>query len=250
MNISETAAYIEHLDRFRPDFVTWRDNQAKEMAAAHGTEKGAEVQGMLAAISKEWAEITIDEAMDALNDLYAGRASLPAYFDYAKIGETVRRIVVNGRQARQQAERYESHDGEHRFECLDCRDTGVVIIFNPYFVRDFQETFLALKGSRGAYAAVHKFWSSNCDPKLGALSHAALCDCACPRRQKLSVELEKFKAGQRVRRGESMGPPACGVHVWRRDWSPRYPSGIDSEIYEALAAFYAGKPRQLFGGAA
>lgn len=134
---------------------------------------------------------------------------------------------------------------ERSYRCLDCHDVGIAIVFNPHFVREYRGVF-DLEREDGKPAAgirerIHRFWRNHPEwPNLGPVNGAALCACDCEQTQRLSLEIDKFKRGERLNKEKKNTPPGCGTYRWKRLDAPLWPGPVDDEIFRALSAFYAG----------
>lgn len=241
MNRNDAISLLTTLDRFRPTYAEWRSEQANKLAAIHRTNVAEESRAILDSIARTLADVSSEEAAIVIESMESGAVAVPFWGEMAA---TIRREAFADRRARQESAAYSERS--ERLECLDCRDNGVVVIFNPYFVRDFQGEFEKFEAMPlNFFALIVRWWRENADrPHLGALSHSALCDCNCKRRGILAQELAKFERGERkTKKGEPAGPPACGTAHWNRQWSPVWPSNIDAELFDTLKRFYAGEFR-------
>lgn len=238
MNISETADFVSRFDRLRPAYAEWRINKAKDLASVHGTTQLQELREMLASLSRELSSVTTIEAADVLCDIEAGRAALPFW---GELGAMVRAHASLCRQSAGEVAKY-FPEGP-RYRCIDCFDNGYLTIFNPYFVKNFRHTWENFHRVEPVnfLRLITKWWRERTAGMFfGALSHSALCDCDCHRRNVLKGELAKFRDGQRrSRNGGTMGPPACGNAEWNRDWGPAWPCNLSTELWIALSNFYS-----------
>jgi hypothetical protein len=242
MNRNDALCLLTALDRFRPAYAEWRSEQANKLAAMHRTTIAEESRAMIDSIARTLSEVTTAEAAAVVEGMESGAVAVPFWGEMAA---TIRRESFADRRAREESAAY-SKPAE-RLTCLDCRDNGYVVIFNPYFVRDFRSEFERFDNIPPRFfALIVRWWRENADRQhLGAISHAALCDCSCKRQGILASELTKFERGERkTKKGEPAGPPACGTAHWNRHWSPVWPSNMDGELFDALARFYAGEFRR------
>lgn len=134
---------------------------------------------------------------------------------------------------------------ERSYRCRDCWDEGVVVVINPAFVRQFREThefdLSEGRGEVGVYDRIQRFWRYHPEfPRMGPLTHSAICCCDCKRSEILASELEKFKRGERINKEKRNVVPAAGW-VWKRDQAPLWPGPVDSEIFRAISDFYSGR---------
>lgn len=225
MNVSETVDFLEQFDRLRPAYLDWRTKAAQRLAAEHGSDAASESHEMIAAVARGLDDISTDEAADVLTMLESGKVETPIFSELVAF---VRSNVTANRNGRIENQRWSHDDREPRFECADCRDSGVVEVFNPEFVRELRVAWMESGGKltgatfdqpqRQFYGAAYSFWQPQ---RRGPLVHVALCDCSCPRRQRLDAELQSFEAGTRKdSRGKPAGPPACGRYRLKRNQTP------------------------------
>lgn len=228
MNISETTDFLTKFERLQPAYAAWRNEQALLLARTHGTKPQDEVFEIVGGVARQLEQVTSGEAFDALIAFESGDLGFPPYGELASV---VREFALATREGKRAAPQFEDHDGDQRWSCPDCLDTGIVEIFNPAFVVAFRPEFddLPRPLPKGWFRVCYGWWLAR-RAKGNPMTHVALCDCDCPRRRIQATELEKWAAGRRmVRVGKkniAAGPPACGAVRWDRDKSPRIPCPV------------------------
>lgn len=134
---------------------------------------------------------------------------------------------------------------ERSYRCRDCWDEGVIVVISPAFAREYRETWdLSIaEGATevGVYDRIQRFWRCHPEfPRMGPLTHSAICACDCKRAGILREELAKFKRGERINKEKRNVAPAAGWE-WKRDLAPLWPGPVDSEIFRVISDFYAGR---------
>jgi hypothetical protein len=128
-------------------------------------------------------------------------------------------------------------DGQATYACLDCRDSGIVVVFSPEFVIDYRDYFEQENGvlPDGWYGVAYSWWRAK---EQGPMVHVALCDCRSPRAIRLRAQLAIWNEdkGKRPKEQRRRTPPACGLYAWNRSDTPRIPSTLLAR--EALTTFY------------
>ena len=139
MTTDDAICVLETLDRLRPAYAEWRSEQARKLAASHGTKPVDENRAMLASIARSWADVTTEEAATVVEEMEAGKLPIPFWGEMAS---TVRTAAMADRQGRRDADRYQ-RETERRLHCLDCQDRGWVMVYNPRFVEELRYKFAA-----------------------------------------------------------------------------------------------------------
>lgn len=137
MNLSETRDMVSVFDRMRPAYADWRMDQAKKLAAMHGTDAKTELRAIIEGMARALADIDNGEAADVLAEMETGSLLIPPYGD---LSTTIRTHALEARRGRREAERLH-REHEPRYRCLDCHDTGHVDVYNPAFLRWLRPTF-------------------------------------------------------------------------------------------------------------
>jgi hypothetical protein len=247
MNIAETVAFLTRLDTLKPDYLEWRAKRVAQIAASHDLTEADAMKGHIQSIALELESIVPSEANAALKAIADGSLAIMdnGFPRWGEVPAMVREYCKAARRTLKPITR-QKRDDEPRYHCLDCKDHGFVVIFDAGFVAEFRDTFEQFAGRMPPRFDQHVrgFYSLNRPPIEGPLSGVALCDCDCPRRQYLAVELERYLAGnRRNKKNEPLGPPACGPARWNRSAAPLYPDSTDESQWRSLAAFYAEHPR-------
>lgn len=251
MNLPETACFLQQVDILKPAYFEWRQRTAEKQAASHDKTPPQIMGQLVEALSKELADISSSEAGDAIDAISEGKltfvergANGQDFPAWAELGARVRRWALEQRSQRKAIKVHRDDSNGPRYACLNCRDTGVVLVFNVFFVREFRPVFDTFGG------AMPKDFRQQCQRFASMhhknhatlpLSHVGICDCHGEQTQICRQQLADFKAG-RLKSGRY---PRGGLFEWRPEKCPIYPDGTDRGMFDALADWYAGNP-ELF----
>jgi len=157
---------------------------------------------------------------------------------------------------------------EQRYRCLQCRDTGIVNVWNPNFVKAYEEKFKEIERVKIDRAIVDKdskigkilerfdpdeeiehyqftppnwqslaviWWRSYVD-KGGPIHHLACCNCDGEKTSVLDEQRRDWLRGERKRKdGSHQGLPACGAAKYIPHTMP-----LKTPLaYEDLLAWYS-----------
>lgn len=143
MDRNNAINVLETIDRMRPPYVEWRVAQAKKLAAAHGTTDREELRAMIDSFARTLAEIETDEAAAVVEGMELGRVAMPFW---SELATAIRSSVMDDRHSRRAAERSE-REKSPRYKCLDCQDSGAVMVFYPPFIEWIRQRFEAYQAS-------------------------------------------------------------------------------------------------------
>lgn len=241
MNLQETACFVQQIDVIKPRYFEWRQAIAEQQAAAHDKTPPQIMGQLVEALSNELAELSSGEAGDAIDAITEGKLQLA---EWADLGQRVRSWVVEQRAQRKASKLHRDPADQPRYRCLNCRDTGVVLVFNVFFVREFRRVFEALgdkcppnfRRTCNHFATMHHGKHVTLP-----LSHVGICDCDGDRSQYNRQQLSDWEAG-RLKQGRY---PIGGTFEWKPAKCPIFPDGTDEGMFEALAKWYAAN-RELF----
>lgn len=241
MNLPECAQFVQLIDVARPNYNEWRLKKAAELSKSHGMTTEAAMSQMLRSIATELESVTPDEAQDVIEAVQSGQFATSFWSDFPAES---RAFVKQLRSQRAASARYQSREDEPRYNCLDCRDSGVVVVFNGFFVREFRATFAAMNGKcpRDFRQQCTAFARINAKNHCVPLTHVGLCNCSCRRQMILAAELDKFLSGNR----KGGQPPACGTFRWKPEICPVHPDGTNQSMFDALKKWYVDHPGDLF----
>lgn len=244
MTETEALAWLRRFERFQPAYARWRNTECQALSAQHGETTEFEAREMFRSLARTMSLVTATEADAALAAMESGRLEIPPF---GQLGLAVRGWAVEERLAKRTVSRYDA-DREPRYLCLNCRDTGLVEVINPYFVEWFRSRFEELQearfpNERAAWRAQAR--SDWLQQDRGPMVHSALCNCDCPRTQALTHELALFRKNDRRLKGAVLGPPACGNAKYDPRTMPLYQGA--SVLRETLAQWYAThEPNQTY----
>lgn len=253
MNLPETACFLQQIDILKPAYFEWRQRTADKQAAAHDKTPPQIMGQMVGALADTLAEITPAEAGDAIDAISEGKLSFvdrgangqdfPAW---AELGDRVRRWVMEQRSQKKSTRLAIARDPREapRYRCLNCRDTGVVLVFNVFFVREFRSLFEAYNGAcpKNFREICQHFATMHHGKHVTLpLSHVGICNCDGDQSHMCRAQLSDWMAG-RMKSGRY---PRGGTFEWRPDKCPIYPDGTDPGMFKALADWYASNP-ELF----
>lgn len=160
MNLSETRDMVSVFDRMRPAYADWRMDQAKKLAAMHGTDPKTELRAIIEGMARALSEIDTGEAADVLCEMETGDCPIPPY---GELAASIRSHALDNRRGRAEAERYR-RDTEPRYRCLDCQDRGNVLAYNPAFLRWLRPTLAERRRTGGLawYYRARAEWNRRC----------------------------------------------------------------------------------------
>lgn len=127
----------------RHEFNEWLDHHAARflglpvfLAKHTGGDGMPTKEQVLRAWENTLSHLTLDEALRASNELYAlPEANQPRGFDRHPV--VVRELAMNKRRSQpDRGKRRKIVDGQEVFDCLLCRDTGMVIVVHPKTVNN------------------------------------------------------------------------------------------------------------------
>lgn len=231
MNYNETLDFLTQFERLTPAYAKWRTEQAHALAGMHATKPEDELRAMVASMARTLEDVTTSDAAEVLGGMETGQVEIPPYGGLAM---AVRMASMQNRDGRTAAARYD-RESQPRYSCLDCRDSGIVEVFNPLFVHDYRATFMEYGGKLPAdwYGPAYRWWLGQ---QRGPMIHVALCDCRCDARERLLVELNLARGGKRKLGNRPLGLPACGNYLWDRRETTRVDGPLRAG--DCLAGFY------------
>lgn len=225
MNRSEFSAVVNRVAAIEPAYLRWMEEESNKISGVRGCSPDEAYDAMKAEWLRALEPYSLAEISNVLDQIASTHKALPSY---SKLWREVALYAGEDRRASRQSAVY-ARDGEKQFECLDCRDTGIVEIWNPDFIAWFQlGPFLEwedagwppywIRVARQAWHAVLPPKAPETSPARGdSLWISALCDCHCNRRRKLWEERQKFyDGGRKTAKGDALYLPACGAAILDR----------------------------------
>jgi len=215
------------------------------MATEYKNDPAAAWRAMKDSSVRTLSTVTLEEAQAVIGRMESGRVAIPPYGELAL---TILREAKIGRQSTNQF-----HVSEQTFKCLDCRDSGIVNVWNPSFVESYRNEFASVvrtEYDRGEKITAKQFdlnrfdpeetitawiydppnwewlatkwWRNHSDGYGGATNHVAMCHCDGHRTEVLRQELASWCAGTRKNKhGERASLPACGAARYNPSKMPR-----------------------------
>ena len=240
MNQEQLKELVRAFGRIAPAFHRWRAELIERASASNGVSQDVEWQQQIDSWCRTLCKVSLDEGKEVIRRMEEGLCSVPPYGEFA---QAIRRESL---LARQKA----SHpiDGYRTYECAKCRDTGIVEVWNPWFVEAYREQFELItrreinrdgnKFNLDRYdpdrtivayeidppswvSDARSWWRSRSESEANPMYHVALCDCNCAATQTLQEELDKFNRGnRRSPDGKQASLPACGAAKYDRNLMP------------------------------
>lgn len=251
MNLPETACFLQQVDILKPAYFEWRQRTAEKQAASHDKTAPQIMGQLVGALADVLADVTPSEAGDAIDAIGEGKLAFvdrgangqdfPAWAD---LGERVRRWVMEQRAQQKAVKIHRDPDAQPRYRCLNCRDGGVVVVFNVFFVREFRPVFETLghKCPPNFRQTCNHFATMHHQKHVTLpLSHVGICNCDGDKTHICRAQLSDWLAG-RLKAGRY---PRGGTFEWKPEKCPIFPDGTDQGMFKALADWYASYP-ELF----
>ncbi len=200
MNRSEAMQFIVHLgDAFaevrKRTEVSGRNDRDLE-------ERKATVTRLLELWVEALADVDLENANRCLSRMVRGDVETPTYAsEWDKIIATIRKWCRNNRLPKLTTD-VVCQDDERKFHCLDCLDSGTVVVINPELANSFRSYFAKLEPTYKGDGYATESFASSCqeamararrwckENKAGPITAAVncYCDAAAARRHKYTEE--------------------------------------------------------------
>lgn len=231
MKRQDAICVMQTIDRMRPTYIDWRNDQASKLANAHGTSDGEEMRAMVDSFARTLADVETTEAAAVVESMEMGRVQLPYW---SELATAIRSAAMEDRRGRRETERA-GRGSSLKYSCLECRDFGAVTVYYPPFVDWLRPRFEAYQESGfpdGWYeTASHEWYRKVALKEARAIAEVSLaCCCNCDSARVFRRQIEAAKESRESSKPRRSAHP--GV------WNPDRQRRCTGEPQEDLAAWY------------
>lgn len=232
MKRTDAICVMQTIDRMRPTYIDWRNDQASKLANAHGTSDGEEMRAMVDSFARTLADVETTEAAAVVESMEMGRVPLPFWSDLAT---AIRSAAMDDRRGQREAER-SGRGSTLKYTCIECRDFGAVTVYYPPFVEWLRPRFEAYEESgfpAGWYEqASHEWYRKVAIKEARAIAEVSLaCCCNGDNARIFRRQVEAAKESRESSKPRRAAHP--GV------WNPDRQCRCTGEPIEDLSAWYA-----------
>lgn len=232
MKRTDAICVMQTIDRMRPTYIDWRNDQASKLANAHGTSDGEEMRAMVDSFARTLADVDTTEAAAVVESMEMGRVALPFW---SELATAIRSAALEDRRGRREVDR-NSRAGSLKYACIECRDFGAVTVYYPPFVDWLRPRFEAYQESgfpAGWYEqASHEWYRKVALKEARAIAEVSLaCCCNCDNAKIFRRQVEAAKESRETSKPRRSAHP--GV------WNPSRQRRCTGDPVEDLAAWYA-----------
>lgn len=232
MDHRQTLELLKGYSTADPGYNLWREKMLDAYAPMDEKAQQTYWAAVVESAARTLADTDLEDAQHVIHEIERREISPPKYYELGDLSRFLASHAAQVRREREQRRRdQQQRNDERRVECPICDGRGMVTIWHPHFVREFQQTFHQYQREGfpvGWVGKAMRWWRKQ---KRGAMHHVAVCSCDCKAAEHFRQQQSKWEAHERK------SPPACGMAQYRPDSTPLLSCDAERDLhlfYESL----------------